>query len=119
MAAKKWSRAKETRRIDISDAYSVAFWARELNITEAKLLVAVAQAGDGVADVKKKAKNLSIALADLFPDQVLPVPPFQHSHFPLVVAYKKLSATRITFAKEYIGGFGKERFRFAFILLHI
>ena len=56
MERKLKPKGKDTRSIDIDDAYTLDFWARELNVSKAKLTAAVLSAGSAVADVKRALK---------------------------------------------------------------
>jgi hypothetical protein len=52
---------EDTRSIDIEDAYTLDFWAREFKVSKAKLKAAVGVAGNNVADVKRKLKVRMLA----------------------------------------------------------
>ena len=47
----------DTRSINIHDDYALEFWARELNVSEKKLLEAVRIAGPAATDVKRELKK--------------------------------------------------------------
>ncbi|MDO3628600.1 DUF3606 domain-containing protein [Mucilaginibacter sp. BT774] len=47
---------RDTRSIDIEDAYTLDFWAREFNVSKDKLKSAVEIAGNNAQDVKRKLK---------------------------------------------------------------
>jgi hypothetical protein len=47
----------DTRSINIHDDYALEFWARELNVSQKKLLAAVGIAGTAVTDVKRELKK--------------------------------------------------------------
>ena len=57
MERKLKPRAKDTRSVDIDDAYTLDFWAREFNISKDKLKAAVLVAGNSVPDVKRELKK--------------------------------------------------------------
>jgi hypothetical protein len=44
----------DNRSVDIDDEYAMDFWAKELNVTQARLKAAVLIAGTGVPDVKRE-----------------------------------------------------------------
>lgn len=46
----------DTRSVDIEDEYAVAYWSRELSITQTRLKAAVKAAGTAITDVKKQLK---------------------------------------------------------------
>jgi hypothetical protein len=47
----------DTRSIDINDEYALDYWARELNVSQAKIKNAVLIAGTAVIDVKRELKK--------------------------------------------------------------
>ena len=49
--------APDTRTIDIQDEYSLEFWAREFNVSRAKLKAAVLLVGDTARDVRREVKK--------------------------------------------------------------
>jgi Protein of unknown function (DUF3606) len=57
MERKLKPREPETRSIDIDDEYALDYWARELNVSQAKLKNAVLAAGSAAIDVKKELKK--------------------------------------------------------------
>lgn len=46
----------DTRSVDISDEYAVAYWTQELSTTNGKLLAAVAAVGTSFEAIKKQLK---------------------------------------------------------------
>jgi len=50
-------RAEDTRSVDIDDAYTLDFWAREFNVSKDKLKAAVLVAGNSAPDVKRELKK--------------------------------------------------------------
>ena len=57
MEHKKRGLVTDTRTVDTSDDYAMDYWAQQLNTTKAKLLAAVAEAGDTYEAVKKHLKK--------------------------------------------------------------
>jgi len=57
MERKLKSRAEDTRSVDIDDAYTLDFWAREFNVSKDKLKAAVLVAGNSAPDVKRELKK--------------------------------------------------------------
>ena len=57
MEHKKRPVVTDNRTVDTSDDYAMDYWAQQLNTTKAKLLAAVAEAGDDFAAVKKHLKK--------------------------------------------------------------
>jgi len=57
MERKLKPRAEDTRTVDIDDAYTLDFWAREFNVSKEKLKAAVMAAGNSVPDVKRELKK--------------------------------------------------------------
>jgi len=57
MERKLKSRAENTRSVDIDDAYTLDFWAREFNVSKDKLKAAVLVAGNSAPDVKRELKK--------------------------------------------------------------
>jgi len=57
MERKLKPRAEDTRSMDIDDAYTLDFWAREFNVSKEKLKAAVMVAGNAVPDVKRELKK--------------------------------------------------------------
>ncbi len=57
MERKLKPRAKETRTVDIDDAYTLDFGAKEFNVSKEKLKAAVRVAGNAAPDVKRELKK--------------------------------------------------------------
>lgn len=57
MERKLKPRGEDTRSVDIEDAYTLDFWARELDVSKAKLRAAVLAVGSAVRDVKRELKK--------------------------------------------------------------
>jgi hypothetical protein len=57
MERKLKPKGEDTRSVDIEDAYTLDFWAREFNVSKAKLTAAVLAAGSAVPDVKRELKK--------------------------------------------------------------
>lgn len=47
----------DTRTVDIDDAYTLDFWMKEFNVSEAKLKSAVLAVGSSAPDVKRELKK--------------------------------------------------------------
>jgi hypothetical protein len=50
-------KAADTRTVDIDDAYTLNFCAKEFNVTKEKLKIAVLAAGTNAPDVKRELKK--------------------------------------------------------------
>ena len=50
-------KAEDTRTVDIDDAYTLDFWAKEFGVTKEKLTAAVLAAGTNAPDVKRELKK--------------------------------------------------------------
>jgi len=57
MERKLKAKAEETRTVDIDDAYTLDFWAKEFNVSKEKLVAAVLAAGNNAPDVKRELKK--------------------------------------------------------------
>jgi hypothetical protein len=57
MERKLKPKAADTRSVDIDDAYTLDFWAKEFNVSQEKLIAAVLSAGNDVNDVKRELKK--------------------------------------------------------------
>ena len=57
MERKLKPKAKDTRTVDIDDAYTLDFWAKEFNVSKEKLMAAVLAAGTNAPDVKRELKK--------------------------------------------------------------
>jgi len=57
MERKIKTRGPESRSIDISDDYALDYWAKELNVTQARLKNAVLVVGTAAIDVKRVLKK--------------------------------------------------------------
>ncbi|MGN6181399.1 MAG: DUF3606 domain-containing protein [Mucilaginibacter sp.] len=57
MERKLKPRAEDTRSIDIEDAYTLDFWAKEFNVSKERLKAAVRAAGTNAPDVKRELKK--------------------------------------------------------------
>jgi len=53
--------AADTRSVDVDDDYTLEFWAKELNVSKAKLIAAVLAAGTSVPDIKRELKSKTCA----------------------------------------------------------
>ena len=47
-------KSPDTRTIHLEDDYAMEFWARELNVSQAKLRAAILVVGDSAVDVRKE-----------------------------------------------------------------
>ncbi|WP_428331713.1 DUF3606 domain-containing protein [Mucilaginibacter sp.] len=57
MERKLRPKAEDTQTVDINDAYTLDFWAKEFNVTKEKLTVAVLAAGTNEPYVKRELKK--------------------------------------------------------------
>ena len=57
MERKLRPKAEDTRTVDIDDAYTLDFWAKEFNVSQEKLMAAVLAAGTNAPDVKRELKK--------------------------------------------------------------
>ena len=57
MERKLKPKAADTRTVDIDDAYTLDFWAKEFNVSKEKLMAAVLAAGTNAPDVKRELKK--------------------------------------------------------------
>jgi hypothetical protein len=57
MERKLKPKGKDTRTVDIDDAYALDFWAKEFNVSKEKLTAAVIAAGTNALDVKRELKK--------------------------------------------------------------
>jgi len=57
MERKLKAKAQDTRTVDIDDAYTLDFWAKEFNVSKEKLVAAVLAAGNDAPDVKRELKK--------------------------------------------------------------
>ncbi|WP_158642809.1 DUF3606 domain-containing protein [Mucilaginibacter ginsenosidivorax] len=57
MERKLKPKAEDTRTVDIDDAYTLDFWAKEFGVSKEKLMAAVFAAGTNARDVKRELKK--------------------------------------------------------------
>jgi len=57
MERKLKAKAEDTRTVDIDDAYTLDFWAKEFNVSKEKLVAAVLAASNNAPDVKRELKK--------------------------------------------------------------
>ncbi len=57
MERKLKPKTKDTRTVDLDDAYALEFWAKEFNVSKEKLTAAVLAAGSNAPDVKRELKK--------------------------------------------------------------
>ena len=57
MERKLKPKTEDTRTVDIDDAYTLDFWAKEFGVSKDKLMAAVRAAGTNAPDVKRELKK--------------------------------------------------------------
>ncbi len=57
MERKLKAKGPDTRTVDINDAYTLDFWAKEFGVSQEKLKAAVLAAGTNAPDVKRELKK--------------------------------------------------------------